>query len=114
MSSRGCQLFVGVLFSVTLILLTISVISFILSIRSHYRVGLEDSLCKCEHLHGNQKKNMIKPRIVNGTAFTKSGLSWVASIYVMSMYNSSSKEPTAYVHRCTGVRETVLICQMIN
>lgn len=92
MSSKGCNLFLGVLLSVTLILLTISAVSFFFSIQSHRRTGLEDSLCKCEHLHGNQ--SVIEPRIVNGTKFTgKHGLSWIVSIYMLGMIPSKLPIP---------------------
>ena len=79
-SIRGYHLFLGVLLSLTLVLLVISVTSFILGVRSHYHTGLDESLCKCELLHGNQ--NTIKARIVNGTAFSKPGLSWLVSLYM--------------------------------
>ena len=79
MTPKVEYLVLGVLLSISLLLVSYSTTFLLFSLRSSQ--GLDESLCKCERLHGHQGRS-IQPRIVNGTAFTnRHGLSWVVSIY---------------------------------
>lgn len=84
MAFSGYQWFLGALLLVTALLLTLSTTTLILTIRSQFHTGLDESLCKCELVHRKEDRS-IEPRIVNGTAFAnRRGLSFVASLYMQA------------------------------